>query len=223
MWYQLSNDDYRGYIYNRLWAGLFNFKFEDTYRIGEQNQDTADAIPRYYIYIGMAKLFENKYSEAADFFKKGIELAEVKKIKQPDMRFLHGFAQLKTGNFAEAEKYFETTVNFYDTLLINHPELKTPDHMYAITDRYWYFPYLILTCTWAARGNKKKALENMRLLQQNYKANDLQVVTLLKYFPMLDNIRNEPEFQAYLKEAETHYNAEHKKVEKLLRQEGIIR
>ncbi len=221
LWYQLSNDDYRGYIYNLLWAGLFNLKFEDTYRIGEQNRDKADEIPRYHIYIGMAKLFENKYSEAAGFFKKGIELAEVKKIKQPDMRFLHGFAQLKTDNIAEAEKYFETTVNFYDTILITHPELKTPDHTYAITDRYWYFPYFILTCTWAARGNKENALENMRLLKQNYRANDLQVVNLLKYFPMLDNIRNEPEFQDYLKEAETHYNTEHKKVENLLREEGI--
>jgi hypothetical protein len=223
LWLKLSNDDYLGYVYNLLWAELFNFKFEDIYLTGEQNQDKAEAIPRYYIYIGMAKLFEHKFSEAANILKKGIELTEVKKKKQPDMNFLHGYAQLQTGNIAEAERYFELTVNYYDTLLLNHPILKTPDHTYAITDRYWYFPYFILTCTWAARGNKEKALENMRLLRQNYKANDLQVVTLLKYFPMLDNIRNEPEFQDYLKDAESHYLSEHKKVEKLLREKGIIK
>jgi hypothetical protein len=48
------------------------------------------------------------------------------------------------------------------------------------------------------------------------------VVTFLKLFPMFDNIRSEPEFQDYLREAENHYLSERKKVEKLLKEEGII-
>jgi hypothetical protein len=130
---------------------------------------------------------------------------------------------MSTGQKEEAEKYFDSAISFYDSLIINHPELKEPDFYYGITDGYWSFPYFILTSTWAARGEKGKALENLRLLRKNYRASDLQVVTFLKYFPMLDNIRNEPEFQEYLKEAETHYNTEHKKVEKLLREKGIIK
>jgi len=130
---------------------------------------------------------------------------------------------MKTGQKEEAEKYFDQTIHDYDSLLIAQPELKTPDHIYAITDRYWKFPYFILTATWAAKGNRDKAMYYLRILRENWLANDLQVVTFLKYFPMLDNIRSEPEFQEYLKEAENHYNAEHKKVEKLLREEGIIK
>jgi hypothetical protein len=39
---------------------------------------------------------------------------------------------------------------------------------------------------------------------------------------MLDNIRNEPGFSDYLHEAETKFLSERQKVEKLLRDEGII-
>jgi tetratricopeptide (TPR) repeat protein len=221
-WKQLSNDNFGGYIYNFLWGNIINNDFEQAIKIGKEYHAISDTIPRYFIYMGIAMLYMNNYYEAAEMFKNGLELTEVRKTEQPDMNYLHAFAQLKTGHKAVSEKYFQVTVNYYDTLLIAHPELKTPDHYYGTTDRYWYYPYFILTCTWAARGNKEKALENLRLLRKNYRATDLQVVTFLKYFPMLDNIRNEPEFQEYLKEAENHYYAEHKKVEKLLREKGII-
>jgi hypothetical protein len=39
---------------------------------------------------------------------------------------------------------------------------------------------------------------------------------------MLDNIRHEPGFAEYLKEAEARYHIEHDKVERLLVQEGIL-
>jgi hypothetical protein len=39
---------------------------------------------------------------------------------------------------------------------------------------------------------------------------------------MLDNIRQEPEFAEFIKEAEARYLKEHDKVEKLLGQEGIL-
>jgi hypothetical protein len=65
-------------------------------------------------------------------------------------------------------------------------------------------------------------MEYLRLLRKNYLASDLQVVMLLKKFPMFDNIRSEPEYQDYLMEAEKHYLAEHGKVEELLRKEGIL-
>ena len=39
---------------------------------------------------------------------------------------------------------------------------------------------------------------------------------------MVDCIHKEPEFKVFLKNAETRYQEEHNKVEKLLREEGLL-
>lgn len=86
----------------------------------------------------------------------------------------------------------------------------------AITDRYWKSPLFVLTSIYAARGNRDQAMENLRLLRMNFKATDLQVVLLLKQWPMFEGIRGEPEFRDYLKAAEAHYLEEHRKVRELI-------
>lgn len=86
----------------------------------------------------------------------------------------------------------------------------------AITDRYWKSPLFVLTSIYSSRGNRDKAMENLRLLRMNFPATDLQVVLLLKQWPMFEGIRGEPEFRDYLKAAEAHYLEEHRKVRELI-------
>ena len=84
-------------------------------------------------------------------------------------------------------------------------------------------PNLGLTFIYAAQGKREQALECLRVV--NRCAPFLYTcaqITGFKISPMVDCIRNEPEYKLFLKHAEARYLAEHDKVEKLLRSEGVL-
>jgi len=56
--------------------------------------------------------------------------------------------------------------------------------------------YIELACIYSARGDTANAIHYLMLLKKQ-KTGCLWLVHLLKYSPMLDNIRNEPEFTEY--------------------------
>ena len=72
-----------------------------------------------------------------------------------------------------------------------------------------------LACIYSARGDKANANKYLRMLK-NQKTGCLWLLNLLKYSPMLDNIRNEPEFTDVLNDAEAKYQKLHKQVGELL-------
>ncbi|MDP3944744.1 MAG: helix-turn-helix domain-containing protein [Lutibacter sp.] len=122
-----------------------------------------------------------------------------------------GYIYLQNGRIEEAKFHFEG----------------------SIQDRLWWInqkkpkevspPNLGLAFIYAAIGNKAKALEHLRVV--NRCASFLYTcaqITGFKISPMVDCIRNEPEYQEFLKNAETRYLEEHNKVEKLLRREGLL-
>jgi hypothetical protein len=76
-----------------------------------------------------------------------------------------------------------------------------------------------LACIYSAKGEKAKALKYLQMLKKR-DTNTLWMVTRLKFSPMLDNIRNEPEFADILQDVETKYQKEHERIGKLLREYG---
>jgi tetratricopeptide (TPR) repeat protein len=218
-WLELSEDDFAGHNYNLLWGGLVNNRFEEISRLGLKTPENH----LYFSYMAMDLMFMKKYPEALLYIQKKIDVDNKNGSEDLMMHSLLGFIYLNLGQKEKADKYFDSSLKFVYRTLSAHPEYSRAEPYFATTDRYWQHAYFILASIYAARGEKEKALENLRILRRNYHANDLQVVTLLKKFPMFENIRNKPEFQDYLKEAESHYLTEHKKVEMLLRKEGIIK
>jgi TolB-like protein/AraC-like DNA-binding protein len=218
-WLELSEDDFAGHNYNLLWGGLVNNRFEEMYRLGLKTPGNH----LYFSYMAMDLMFMKKYPEALFYFQKKIDIDNKNGSDDLMIHHLLGFVYLNLGQKERADKYFESSLKYVHTTLSAHPEYSRAEPYFATTDRYWQHAYFILASIYAARGEKEKAIENLRLLRRNYHANDLQVVTLLKKFPMFDYIRNEPEFTEYLKEAESHYLEEHKNVEVLLRKEGILK
>jgi len=84
-------------------------------------------------------------------------------------------------------------------------------------------PNLGLAFIYAAQGKKAQALECLRVV--NRCAPFLYTcaqITGFKISPMVDCIRDEPEYKEFLKNAESRYLEEHNKVEKLLRTEGDL-
>jgi hypothetical protein len=103
----------------------------------------------------------------------------------------------------------------------------------AIKDRLYFIeqnkpaevspPNLGLTFIYAAQGKKEKALEHLRVV--NRCAPFLYTcaqITGFKISPMVDCIRDEPEYKEFLQKAEARYQEEHEKVAKLLANEGAL-
>jgi tetratricopeptide (TPR) repeat protein len=215
-WLKLSDDDIWGYYYNLIWASIINGRYEEAYQLG------LERIEQKHFYFLMDLLFMKKNAELLKYTDEFVARNKREGKEQIHLHFFFGYVYLINGQREVAEKFFSTSADYFKNLLKEHPEQKRPSAQYAIMDRYWSSPFFVLTSVASVRGEKEKALGYLRELRKNYQASDLQVVTFLKLFPMLDNIRSEPEFQDYLREAENHYLSERQKVEKLLKKEGII-
>jgi hypothetical protein len=81
--------------------------------------------------------------------------------------------------------------------------------------------YYDLAGVYAFRGNKEKALENLRKYNQA-KQTYQWMVMLFKTDPLLESIRSEPEFKQLFKQTETTYLADHEKLKKWLAQQGQL-
>lgn len=120
-----------------------------------------------------------------------------------------GWVYLENGQKKEADFHFNGVIKE----MHRHIEQNEP----SVTCH----AYLTLAKIYAVSNDKAKALENLK------KASDCMgsVIIRIKDFKnctMFDNIRQEPEFAVYIKEAEAKYRLEHDKVEKLLHTEGFI-
>jgi len=201
-----------------MWGGIINNRIEATCQLGKETPEKDLCLE----YMAMSLMFLNRYAEALEYLQKLEEQLKKEGKENQRLNLLLGFCYLKTGEIKKSDGCFDKALAVIHPLIQTKPDITNPDLSYAITDRYWKFPYFILTSIYAVRGEKKNALDNLRFLREKFPASDLQVVFLLKYWPMFDNIRNEPRFQDYLQAAESHYLKEHARVEELLRKEEII-
>ena len=153
-------------------------------------------------------LYLRDFKEAGLLLQKYIEIMKQQGRKiEPD--YLLGFVYLENGLKKEADFHFDGTIKEILKII----ELNEP----SLTCR----AYLALAKIYAARNEKAKALEYLQKVKDSLGSAFFRIKDF-KNCTMLDNIRNEPGFAEYLKEAETRYRNEHDKVEKLLSQEGIL-
>jgi hypothetical protein len=83
------------------------------------------------------------------------------------------------------------------------------------------YSYYDLAAVYAFRGEKDKAYKNLRIFNQR-KMMPYWAVGLIKNDPLLDNIRDEPEFQQIVREVETKYQAEHERVRQWLEENDML-
>ena len=131
------------------------------------------------------------------------------RIVQPYHYF--GYIYQQNGKQEEANFHMEGSIKDRNYFIeLNKPTEVSP-------------PNLGLTFIYAAQGKKAQALECLRVV--NRCAPFLYTcaqITGFKISPMVDCIRNEPEYKEFLKNAETRYLEEHNKVENLLGAEGVL-
>lgn len=161
-------------------------------------------------FLGHTYVNLRDYKEAYRMLEKYTESMQRQGRKiQPSHYF--GYIYLQNGRKEEANFHMEGSIKYRLQIIErNKPTEISP-------------PNLGIAFIYAALGNKAKALEYLRVV--NRCAPFLYTcaqITAFKITPMVDCIRNEPEYKEFLKNAEVRYQEEHDKVEKLLRIEGLL-
>jgi hypothetical protein len=112
------------------------------------------------------------------------------------------------GHKKEAEKWF-------------NEQIKISEESLKLGRSYSMDAYCDLVNIYALTNQKEKAFENLRVFAKNHLFPYFRVIWM-KEDPMLNSIRNEPEFQKILKDIESKYEGEHERVEKWLKEQGML-
>jgi TolB-like protein/AraC-like DNA-binding protein len=168
-----------------------NEKTKSLYLIIIDQIGLRDYIKAYKYLIAL----ENEYSKTGKEFK-------------PDI--LAGYIYLKNGDTKKADYHLKGSLQRL---------LKDTESNWINEQRF--YSYWNLAKVYSIMGDKRKALDNLKMLK-NRKTNSIWLVNCLKKYPFFDIIRDEPEFIEVLKDVEDKYQAEHDRVEKWLREQGKL-
>ena len=147
--------------------------------------------------------FMRDYDSAYDYYKK---FTEIRKAQNLDMYRAEdakiGVVLDKKGLSVESDTYFDAFLE------------------YAENDRSIYKD-LSLAAYYSYKGNTTKALEHMALFaeQDNY---HLWTVIFLKIDPLMDNIKELPEFQQLMNQIENKFWDKHEKIKTMLVEKSLL-
>jgi tetratricopeptide (TPR) repeat protein len=164
--------------------------------------------------LGSAYKVLHQSADAMKYFKKCIEIerdSTVGSIFSSGYYYSIGFAYLQTGKKEKAEYYFNKQIEIYKRLI----ELNRSTYQEQSEK------YLILAKVYSAMGEKEKAYKNLKIYNQK-QVMSLYDVECLRHDPVLDSIRDEPQFRKILKDVELKYQAEHERVGKWLAKKGKL-
>jgi TolB-like protein len=171
--------------------------------------DTAWSRP--YMYLARSLCEIGECEESLDYVVKYISRL---KDSNDDMTLgqSHRIAYIywKNGLKEEADFYFNQQIE------ICEKEINS--------DRPWAqkkYSYYDLAGVYAFNGEKEKALDNLRILNQIERA-PFWLDALIKRDHLFDNIRDEPEFQQIVTDVEAKYQAEHERVRKWLEENDMF-
>jgi tetratricopeptide (TPR) repeat protein len=155
----------------------------------------------------------NRYNESLKYMKSSLEKVQEDLV---DQIFFHNnshrvaYAYWKNGYLEEAEHYFDLQLEY----LLSSIEMKRPLAQS-------YNAYYDLAAVYAFRGDKEKALENLRIFNQR-KIFPYWMAELIKRDELFDSMRDEPEFQQIVRDVEAKYQAEHERVRKWLEENNML-
>jgi len=201
---------------DEFWLGNFDKTLElekEALEIDSTNTLILEFVAMDYQWLG-------RYSESLEYFKKWFEILKSKGVLADGYYFrdnylfnmMHriGYAYWQNGFKEKAEYYFDEQIKYCDMVIKLGREYSRV-----------HYAYYDLAAVYAFRGNKEKALENLRKYNQAKQTHQWMIM-LFKTDPLLESIRSEPEFKQLFKQTETTYLADHEKLKKWLAQQGQL-
>jgi TolB-like protein/Tfp pilus assembly protein PilF len=149
--------------------------------------------------LGWSLYTLGKYQESLNYMVSALESAEKQNLETVIFQLLYhrlALVFLRNGFNEEAERYF------------NRADEDLPKYIEMIQD---FGTYYELAAYHAFRGEKQKALEYLRILNQK-KLIPFWRLGFMKFDELFDSIRDEPEFQKIVQDMEAKYQAEHERV-----------
>jgi tetratricopeptide (TPR) repeat protein len=183
--------------------------------------------------LGLTESDQGKFQKSIGYCERALmtkpDYSEVIERKADDYLF--------SGQFQESLKYYKelnhidqhSAYSYYQNKFNKEADRLFDQLVIARKMSITKFPramlnYYDLAEIYAFMGDKETALNYFRYCTQmkNIKNCQLWMLTHIKYDPLFNNIRDVPEFQKIVKEAEAKYNAEHEKVRKWLDEQGKL-
>ena len=203
----------------------------------------SDSVPYYHRTFKMLADTKGEYENAADYSEKRVQKDSTNIILLRDLGYYYCLA----GDYRNSLKYYKKYISLYNTNIRQYPFLNRFTYIGFImkenghrkeaefyynkqlevytsrlksilpTERiYWTYP---IAGIYATLGNKEKALEYLRMFNQN-PSYTLTWVTLINNDPQFSSIRDDQEFMAIKRDIESKYQAEHEKVGKWIEKRG---
>jgi TolB-like protein len=147
--------------------------------------------------------------EAQMIFEKYLD--RINELERPGLYSMHrvAYSFWQKGMEKEADHYFDLQMD-YCIQMIKLGRAPAIDGV----------AYYDLACVYAFRGEHESAIEQLRIFNQRPISDGM--VSLIKSDPLLDKIRNEPEFQQIVRDVEAKYQAEHERVRKWLEENDML-
>jgi len=160
--------------------------------------------------LGMSYMFFGHYEESLKYYEKYVE--RLKELSIFDIYRMDriGYVYLRNGYKEKAEYFFNEQIRYSNRM--NKLGRERTQQL---------FTYYDLASVYAARGEKEKAYENLRIFNQR-KTMPNWAVTLIKDDPLFDSIKDEPEYLQIVKDVESKYQAEHKRVRQWLEENDML-
>jgi len=155
-------------------------------------------------FLGLNHMFIGQYEESLEYLKIYARRSEALNRHDAHNVYRIGYAYLINDYKEEAAYYLDKGIDILSDML------KDGRHQY-----HDFMTYYCFAAIYAFQGEKAKAYENLRLLNQRQRMPQWQVSNI-KDDPMFDSIRHEPEFQQIVTDVEAKYQAEHERVRQWL-------
>jgi tetratricopeptide (TPR) repeat protein len=188
-----------------MWSEGFQSNWDKVVEIGNRILATDSANMDVLANVGVGYLFLEEYEKSLKYFERLIDRMNATGKKLDFVYEWIGYAFWKNGEQESADFYMSQKLEILDREFENQKR-------YNVFQRAAIFAF---------RGMKEEALAD---LSEYYNVKNIHQDQLLwiKFSPLFDNIRDEPEFQQIVKDVEAKYQAGHERVRKWLEENDML-
>ena len=204
----LLDDDTATYCLNLGSFEYFLGNYEKAIENGIKTLETDSSLLGGQILLAVSYRLLGQYEMSLRYFQKSRDRYSLDELGYYYRFDWAGHVYSVNGYREQADQYFNRQVDIANRAI----ELDRPRPTWN----------LIAAGIYAYRGDKNEAYRYLNMYNQKCDAVELVNLFFIKNDPLLDNIREEPEFQRLLKDFEAKYQAQHDKVRKWLdEQDGL--
>jgi TolB-like protein len=204
---KLETDSIKYYFWLQLWCDNAQKRLEfleKGYSIDSSNTSILKALGDYYLDLGTGQ-----FKESLRYYRKYVDKLKEQGIISVNTVHRVAYIYLKNGLRDSADYYFNKQIRYCNDAI-------RFGRQYGIS-----WAYYDLAGVYAFKGDKIKAYENLKNFNKTQRMAKWFVV-YVNSDPLFESIRNEPEFQQIARDVEAKYQAEHERVRKWLKEQGVL-